>query len=586
MALTNAAGDGVNIEADVEQCISQMWNGFLSLFGKDADSVEAKKWLRERTATGIQRTSKVQVVGMNKPVPLGKIYQPTRLLVQDPQPVTMVGSPRAWVEPRTELIAVKEFLAQRQNSVITAGAGYGKTTFLNAMFLELLRDRSALPILFVLRDQGEVDELESLIDRLQNLKKRAGTERLVVLVDGYDEVSTESRRQVSRLLNKLELQKSGEYLLTCRNHYDIYDLKCRRVQISEFTREDQIAFVDAFFDIYDRRDLQSRAILEDLERRGFGDLLRHPLLLTLACITQTSTLSSNLVGSASLIDSAISTLSLRWDQQKMLAREVTTPLTSVERQKLLKRLAASFPIEPVPEHRAVRVTESLLEKMSHRNVEPLDILREIAQFYGIFVPIEGKWGFVHRSLQDYLAAQRRVETGEFANSVAENSFALDSSTAFAGCLLEDATQVMLKVLARDDEKAVVRVMEEMFLNNPTFDHQKVWKAIENFVARQKFYYDRTDDGLWCNLSEEFVTAANSTFLNEVVHMACERTTRAGEVLIAYAISELIDREEILPAKTYSALTNHFSSKWATIQIQSRGSFKVAQLPHEMDQLQR
>jgi hypothetical protein len=581
VGLTNAAGDGVNIEADVEQSISQLWDGFLSLFGKDADSVETKRLLRERTAWGIQRTSTVQVVGMNRPVPLCKIYQPTRLLVQNPKPEMIAGGPRSWMELRPELITVEEFLAQQQNSVITAGAGYGKTTFLNATFLNLLKARNALPILFVLREQGEVDELESFIERLEHLKKRLGAERLVVLVDGYDEISTESRRQVSRLLNKLELQRCGQYLLTCRNHYDIYDLKCRRVQISDFTREDRISFMDAYFDIYERGDLRSRTILDDLERRGFGDLLRHPLLLTLACITQTSTLSSNLLGSASLIDSAISTLSLRWYQAKMLAREVTTPLSSVERQKILKRLAASFPIEPVPEHRAVGVTQGLLEKMSHLNVEPLDVLREIAQFYGIFVPIERKWGFVHRSLQDYLAAQRRVETGEFATSVAEDSFPLNSSTAFAGCLLEDATEVMLKVLTRDDEKAVVRVMEEMFLNNPTFDHQKVWKAIESFVARQKFYYDRNDDGLWCNLSEEFITAASSTFLNEVVQMVCKGTTRAGEVLTAYAVSELMRRKEILPAKTYSALTNHFSSKWTTIQIQNRGSIKVAQLLHEM-----
>jgi hypothetical protein len=214
VGLTNAAGDGVNIEADVEQSISQLWDGFLSLFGKDADSVETKRLLRERTAWGIQRTSNVQVVGMNRPVPLCKIYQPTRLLVQNPKPEMIAGGPRSWMELRPELITVEEFLAQQQNSVITAGAGYGKTTFLNATFLNLLKARNALPILFVLREQGEVDELESFIERLEHLKKRLGAERLVVLVDGYDEISTESRRQVSRLLNKLELQRCGQYLLT------------------------------------------------------------------------------------------------------------------------------------------------------------------------------------------------------------------------------------------------------------------------------------------------------------------------------------------------------------------------------------
>ena len=94
-----ATGDGASVEADVEQYISRLWNGFLSLFGKDADSVEAKKWLGERTAAGIQRTSTVQVVGRSKPVPLANIYQSTRLLVEDPEPVMMAGGPRAWLEP-------------------------------------------------------------------------------------------------------------------------------------------------------------------------------------------------------------------------------------------------------------------------------------------------------------------------------------------------------------------------------------------------------------------------------------------------------------------------------------------------------
>ncbi len=103
------------------------------------------------------------------------------------------------------------------------------------------------------------------------------------------------------------------------------------------------------------------------------------------------------------------------------------------------------------------------------DVEPLDVLREIAQFYGMFVQINDKWGFVHRPIHDYLAAQHSVRNGFFAEQLTGDSFALDSRTAYAAVLSDHTTEALLKILNRHDQQAVVRTVEEILLNEPSFD---------------------------------------------------------------------------------------------------------------------
>src|SRR5260370_33294590 len=184
-----------------------------------------------------------------------------------------------------------------------------------------------------------------------------------------------------------------------------------RVKVAEFTREDQITCMQQYLQICERADLDkaaAEAIYLDLNRRGLGDLLKHPLLLTLACITKADTPGVELRGSADLIESALNALAFRWDQQKGSVRQQTTPLNGSQRQTILRKLAFSFDIGSVPERRAVGVTLTELERFGFPDGEPPDVLREIAHFYAMFAPVQDKWGFVSHPIRQSSSVQRAV----------------------------------------------------------------------------------------------------------------------------------------------------------------------------------
>lgn len=399
----------------------------------------------------------------------------------------------------------------------------------------------------------------------------------MLLVDGYDEIATESQKRVSNLLLKFSAQNSGVYYLTCRDYYEIYEIKARRLRIDEFSDDDQIRFICAFLRA-SGSSLDGEQIIRELQNRGIGDLIRHPLLLTLAAITASSPSNLRVRNVVSLIESALSTLSLRWDQAKGLTREPTTPLDGTARTKLLKRLAYTLELEPVAEHRAVNIVAKQLERMRWENVEPLSVLLEMARFYGIFVPIGDRWGFVHKSLQDFLAAKQWVETGAFANSLRAGSVKFDSRTAFAGCLVEDATSVMEMALGQRDG---LPVFVEMLTNDPTFRHEPIALAIIRYYEKHvgEHYYRRADNKIECALKEEFITAASSKFLEYIVHECTRVQARTTDTIAAYSIFELNRRRTALSRQVYHSCVKAYGEN-LTFDVRNRGILRLRDVRHD------
>src|SRR5262249_19623116 len=158
-------------------------------------------------------------------------------------------------------ISITDFLKDAVNSIVTAGAGFGKTTFMHSIFKRMATSTSFVPLLFTLRETDEVTALEEFAERASTLAKKLQGKRLLVLADGYDEITTDARQRVSTLLNKLSIEKTANYILTCRDHYDIYKLNdVRRVHVAEFARTDQLTFMQKYFQICERRDLDATAV--------------------------------------------------------------------------------------------------------------------------------------------------------------------------------------------------------------------------------------------------------------------------------------------------------------------------------------
>lgn len=577
----------INLNVDVDKLVSDTWEKALALFGKDETSEQLKSWIDDRTRCSFLQCREVQCVGMREPLLISDIYQPTRLVRDLPETVKSqvwsrtAGVPqrsREWSARIPEEVPATELLQPVQNLVITAGPGWGKTTLLHWLFLHLLlrSGTKALPFLITLRQNDAIEDLETIVAKTKSIQKRNDGRKVMLLVDGYDEISTESRKKVSNLLLKFCALDAGGYYLTCRDYYEIFELKARRLRIADFSDEDQIRFISAFLRAYGSS-VDGEQVISELQRRGIGDLIRHPLLLTLAAITVSARSNLRVRNVVSLIESALSTLSLRWDQSKGLTREPTTPLDGAARIKLLKRLAYTLELEPVAEHRAVNIVAKQLELMRWDNVEPLNVLLEMARFYGIFAPVGDRWGFVHKSLQDYLAAKQWVETGAFVNSLEAGPIKFDSRMAFAGCLVEDATAVMETALGHRDG---LPVFVEMLTNDPSFKHAPIALAIIRYYEkyRGEHYYWKGDNKIECAFEEEFVTVASSKFLEYIVQECARIRARITDTIAAYAIFELNKRRVPLGRLVYDSCVKAYGEN-VSFDVRNRGIVRLKDIRH-------
>jgi hypothetical protein len=115
-----------------------------------------------------------------------------------------------------------ELLIRGANSVIFAGPGCGKTTLLHWAYTRLMASKTHVPILFTLRWPDAVGTLREFVDGLvagRGPKQKDGS--VVLLVDGYDEVKQDDRRDVSQALMLFAAANLGSFYLTCRSFYDV-----------------------------------------------------------------------------------------------------------------------------------------------------------------------------------------------------------------------------------------------------------------------------------------------------------------------------------------------------------------------------
>lgn len=188
--------------------------------------------------------------------------------------------------------------------------------------------------------------------------------------------------------------------------------------------------------------------IPELAERGFAEFLSHPLLLTLACIIKTSSTSAQPRSGLRLLQRALDVLlTFQWDEQKNIDRQPSTRLDGRDRVTILQNIAFAAKSAYVLRQRAEETTRRQLALLGIDKVDPVQALMESARFYGILVPAEDGYEFVHRTIHDFLAAQLWVETGEFARQVKHE---WNAGTGHAACLLRDATDVLKEPLAAPD----------------------------------------------------------------------------------------------------------------------------------------
>ncbi len=552
---------------------------FKKWLGTDEATVELSEWFRALQASSLQLATNVYCVGMPEPIPFADLYQPTRLTRKG------IGRTRdtfahqgrvdrsfALAHAMTEReVSVSEFLKSGDDALIFAGPGWGKTTFLHYMFRTLLQQQNVLPILITLRRTNAIEDLERLVGASTQLGKLAGREELVILVDGYDEIDLAGRKRVSDALLRYQGLRLGRFFLTCRSYYDVALLSAPHIQIKGFSRNDKLLFVSTYLKFFGSK-LDPVRTVESLEERGLDDFLSHPLLLTLACIVETTSYTNHPRSALRLLERALEVLSYKWDDQKLVQRERLTELDGRDRIELLKRVAYHSRSPIVDTRRVITLAREELALMHFDRADQNRVLLETAQFYGIFVPKEDSWEFVHRSLQDFLAAQYWVETGYFA---AETRYRWDSRTAYAACLFHDATPVIIQGLLVHEALPTVA---EIFSNAPKFNMAAVSEAlIEHF--KQPGHAELLESEPYSyvvgKLYSDFFRLADTRYLNRFAEACAAAQSPLGDLIVGYCTVEMVYRRVRYDHVTFDALMSRYQAEGFTFGILDMGEFTLA-----------
>jgi hypothetical protein len=573
-----------DISIDVGSAVPYLTDRVLSLFHKDLASQEWQAQVRTLVRSSFERASSIQCVGMDRPIPISRIYQPSRLtrgawasstaISMDSRTVwTPSGSMGRSLEAD---LRFQDLIKLEVDAVVFAGPGRGKTTLLRSMYMELSSCPEFIPLLFVLRDVNGVDTLEAVVGQLTAGRKLRGAKdrskrenekqkdaHIILLIDGYDEISVADRKRVSHALLTFRATEQGHFFLTCRTFYDVFDLDgVEHFGLAPFTHTDSIGFIDAFSASYGG-ELDAESLLTELEQHGFQDFASHPLLLALVCILKSGpspVLPRRAIG---LIRRAIDTLTLRWDEAKGVYRTSRIPLDGEERVRCLMRIAFFMKKSEARAEEVEQYAEEYLRLAQLRSVDKRSLLREMAQWYGLLVEVgNDSWQFVHRTIQDFLAARFWVEDGRFnPDSVSHWNI----RAAYAACLAPDASRSVIKMLRQAKD---VSAFCECLYNAAPFDPERAAKEVVNRLNRLNcFTQSNTDHGISVNTNEDFYSLATPEFLVALVKEGLKRGGPAATTAVAYAMSECWRRNVSLEPATLGVAV---VPGWGVVEVVRHG----------------
>jgi len=509
--------DGLSI--DVSSIFPYLEEKIRSWLHQDAAHVEAREFLRSHLRTVANDAIAVQIIGMDKPVPILDIYQPTRLSQKRLQ--------------RTD-IDVQELLSQNKSAIIFAGPGHGKTMFLRYTFNRLARSTEYFPVLFELRDRDAATAVQKLVKYLETGHLRPPrSSRIVLLLDGYDEISIADRGVISDSLRDFAGRKCGNFYVTCRSFYDTGGLTAEHFHIAEFDRLDAERFVASFANAYGTS-INPAGLLDDLHQRGFGDFADHPLLLALICILRSGPLPEIPRTAIALVKRALDTLTIRWDSSRGVRRNSEIDLTGDERIRCMMQIAYTMDTLSAHEARVEAAVKQHLHLTHRTDVNTDKLLSEIAQWYGVLIPSSvSEWSFTHRTIHDYLAARFWVDSGFRPREVQ----AWNTRAAYGACLSTNATESMCVALRSDAE---VHAFVECLMNKVPFEASDVASAvIDHFEIFPDVYTGRVtpDRRLTLSTEQDFFHHTSDDLLSSAVQLSRTGTGAAHDLVFWFGLSE-------------------------------------------------
>jgi hypothetical protein len=423
------------------------------------------------------RFSGMAVVDERAEVEMARVFVMPRILTQH----NIIDEPLAF----SEMLSTEHGPIR---AMILGGPGSGKTTLMEALALAFVQPENflwagnlpkLLPVFYRIRDldkdlqdmRGNIWECiehhccRGMQDKLPHgfFQREMNTSGVVLLFDGLDEAGSLARRnEIVKLLGAMAalLSADSRIVVTSRPHdyrdrFD--DAAWQHFDLAEFDDNEIQTFIAGWQKIHQPERAAARDKGKDLwqaleSRQDILPLARNALLLTMIVRVHfgLGALPDRRLG---LYEKCTETLLKHWAEAKGLAE---SPIETAQKRKLLQKLAYEMQgeAENLEPNMALQIARNELAKrfaqqlkeeggphhLVDQVIDRLHARDAILVQYGTDKSGQDKYGFVHRSFQEYFAAgwlAHEVDEEEFRNQLFAGRDGWDETLYLAVAQLPD-----------------------------------------------------------------------------------------------------------------------------------------------------
>lgn len=315
---------------------------------------------------------------------------------------------------------LSELKAQSKSIIVTGTGGTGKSIFIKHLSLQCIREYSAMPILFELRElndngQSLAESINASVKKVAPSISKSELEQCIksglfyIFLDGYDEVNEERRAALVTEIESLRLQNEDMVILVTSRPDDRFaDWKHFKVfSISPLTLNKAVQLIEKIDYECDIKD----KFLKDLRTSLFNEhksFLSNPLLLSIMLITygRSANIPSRLSSFYSL---AFEALFQRHDALKdgSYSRDFLSNLEMLDFQ----RIFSGFCLRSYHDRKVSMTKEEALNYIRKAkttadiSVNEEHLLKDSSNCVCLLCEEGLNYVFTHRSFQEYFTAK-------------------------------------------------------------------------------------------------------------------------------------------------------------------------------------
>jgi predicted NACHT family NTPase len=316
---------------------------------------------------------------------------------------------------------------QHRRLMVLGKPGAGKTTFLKYLAMQCITGgfaADAVPMFVTLKDFAEAPKSPNLVDYLaqkipdNQVELLLQNGRLLVLLDGLDEVREEDTKRVIREMRDFaDRFEQSQVVITCRIAAKEYVFeRFTEVEVADFAGKQIATFAENWFRA--KNDLpKAKSFMTRLQQnKPIQELASSPLLLTLLCLVfgEGNDFPSN---RADLYEEGVKILLKKWDAKRNIQRDELYKKLDVQRREDLLSYVALKTFQQkeyfIKQRRLEGYIADFIQNLKDVDPSP-DVLRvdseavlkSIQAQHGLLVErARGIYSFSHLTFQEYFTAK-------------------------------------------------------------------------------------------------------------------------------------------------------------------------------------